>query len=173
MGRVATIAVVIIGLVWIPVMMSLGSLYEYLQGVQSLLAPAIVAVFFLGIFTKKITPKAGELGMIVGFIIGMVRLVCNIFVTELQVSPLNSTLGWFWNTNWLIFEIYLLLFIMALMFVVSLMTKPASEEKLKGITFLTQSEEQKRETRESWNTWDIITSLGVVAACAAFYILFW
>ena len=172
-GRVATIAVVIIGLVWIPVMMSLGSLYEYLQGVQSLLAPAIVAVFFLGIFTKKITPKAGELGMIVGFIIGMVRLVCNIFVTELQVSPLNNTLGWFWNTNWLIFEIYLLLFIMALMFVVSLMTKPASEEKLKGITFLTQSEEQKRETRESWNTWDIITSLGVVAACAAFYILFW
>jgi SSS family solute:Na+ symporter len=50
-------------MVWIPVMMGLGRLYEYLQGVQSLLAPAIVAVFALGIFSKKITPKAGETGI--------------------------------------------------------------------------------------------------------------
>ena len=61
-GRIATVVVVILGMAWIPVMMSLGSLYDYLQGIQSLLAPAMVAVFFLGIFSKKITPKAGEWG---------------------------------------------------------------------------------------------------------------
>jgi SSS family solute:Na+ symporter len=33
-------------------MMGLGSLYAYLQDVQSLLAPSIVAVFLLGILKK-------------------------------------------------------------------------------------------------------------------------
>lgn len=77
-GRIATIVVVILGIVWIPVMQSLGSLYDYLQGIQSLLAPTMVAVFFLGIFFKNITPKAGEWTMIGGFIIGMVRLITNV-----------------------------------------------------------------------------------------------
>jgi SSS family solute:Na+ symporter len=173
-GRAATWTVVVLGLVWIPVMMGLGGLYEYLQDVQSLLAPAIVAVFALGIFTKKITPKAGETGIIVGFAIGMVRLVCNIFKDALNGIPsLQHSFGWFWNTNWLIFEIYLLIFIMALMAAVSFFTRQASEEKLKGITFLTQSAEQKAETRASWSAIDIITSLGVVALCVLFYIIFW
>lgn len=34
---------------------------------QSLIAPAIAAVFILGVFTKRVTPKAGEIGLIVGF----------------------------------------------------------------------------------------------------------
>ena len=67
-GRVATVVVVILGMAWIPVMMSLGSLYDYLQGIQSLLAPAMVAVFAMGIFSKRITPKAGEAAMILSLI---------------------------------------------------------------------------------------------------------
>ena len=172
-GRAATWVVVILGLVWIPVMMGLGSLYAYLQDVQSLLAPAIVAVFLLGIFSKKITPKAGELGIIVGFIIGMVRLGCNIFKDSLNSTDALSGLAWFWNTNWLVFEVFLLLFIMIMMIAASFFTAQASDEKLKGITFATQSAEQKAETRASWSYWDVITSAGVVIICTLFYIYFW
>lgn len=53
-GRIATIVVVILGIVWIPIMQSLGSLYDYLQGIQSLLAPAMVAVFALSIFSRRL-----------------------------------------------------------------------------------------------------------------------
>jgi SSS family solute:Na+ symporter len=172
-GRLATWAVVILGLVWIPVMMGLGSLYAYLQDVQSLLAPAIVAVFVLGIFFKKVTPKAGEAGIIVGFVIGMIRLVCNIFKPELNAVDSVAWLGWFWNTNWLIFEIYLLLFIILVMVATSFFTPQAGEEKLRGITFATQSPEQKAETKASWSWVDILASAGVVAICVAFYIYFW
>ena len=171
-GRVATWAVVILGLLWIPVMMGLGGLYEYLQDVQSLLAPSIAAVFLMGIFSKKITPKAGEVGLITGFVIGMTRLATNVLQGNLGVV-LPGSLKWFWGTNWLIFEIYLLLFIIALMVVVSMFTKPAGEDKLKGITFFSQTPEQRAETRASWNWVDVVTSLGVVAICAAFYIYFW
>lgn len=69
-GRIATIAVVLLGLIWIPIMCGLGKVpYEYLQNVQSLIAPGIAAVFLLGLFNRKITPKAGEWGLIVGFLI--------------------------------------------------------------------------------------------------------
>ena len=109
-GRIATIVVVVLGIAWIPVMMSLGSLYSYLQGIQSLLAPAMVAVFVLGIFSKKITPKAGEAGLIVGFLIGMARLLTNIFTNtgkDAMTGQLWESTHWFWHTNWLIFEIWL------------------------------------------------------------------
>jgi SSS family solute:Na+ symporter len=172
-GRAATWVVVILGLVWIPVMMGLGSLYAYLQDVQSLLAPAIVAVFVLGIFSRKITPKAGEAGIIVGFIIGMLRLVCNIFKDSLNAMDAAGSLGWFWNTNWLVFEVFLLLFIVLMMIVISFFTPKASEEKLKGITFATQSAEQKAETKRSWNWVDVVASAGVVLICALFYWYFW
>ena len=59
-GRIATVVVVVLGILWIPVMKGLGKvLYAYLQDVQSLLAPGIAAVFLLGIASRKTTPMAG------------------------------------------------------------------------------------------------------------------
>lgn len=78
-GRLATVAVVILGIAWIPVMLGLGKvLYDYLQAVQGLLAPAIATVFILGVFWKRTTAKGAIWGMIAGFAIGMFRLVLNI-----------------------------------------------------------------------------------------------
>ena len=172
-GRIATVVVVVLGIVWIPVMMSLGSLYDYLQGIQSLLAPAMVAVFALGIFSKRITPKAGEVGMIVGFIIGMVRLLTNIFTNtgkDIMTGWYWECTTWFWQTNWLIFEIWLLVFIMLLMVVVSFFTAKPTAQQIEAITF---TDDYKKVIGKSWNKWDVIASLGVVALCAAFYMYFW
>jgi len=172
-GRIATIVVVVLGIIWIPVMMSLGSLYDYLQGIQSLLAPAMVAVFVLGIFSKKITPKAGEAGMIVGFLIGMVRLLTNILTKsgkEVMSGGFWESTTWFWQTNWLIFEIWLLVFIMVFMVFVSFFTKKPTAQQIEFITF---TGDYKALIRQSWNKWDVIASLGVVAFCAAFYWYFW
>jgi SSS family solute:Na+ symporter len=80
-GRIATASVVVLGVVWIPVMLGLGKvLYEYLQAVQGLLAPAIATVFLLGVFWKRTTAKAALWGMILGFSIGMFRLFLNISI---------------------------------------------------------------------------------------------
>ena len=78
-GRIATASVVVLGVVWIPVMLGLGKvLYEYLQGVQGLLAPAIASVFLLGVFWRRTTQKGAFWGMIAGFGLGMFRLLLNI-----------------------------------------------------------------------------------------------
>ncbi len=70
MGRAATVAVVVAGIAWIPIMQRIGGgqLYGYLQNVQSLLAPAIAAVFMLGIFSKYVSPISGLVGIVSGFV---------------------------------------------------------------------------------------------------------
>lgn len=172
-GRIATVVVVILGLLWLPVMMNMGNLYSYLQGIQSLLAPAMVAVFTLGIFSKKITPKAGEWGLIGGFIIGMIRLVTNVFTDTGATNPGGAfwdATAWFWQTNWLVFECWLLVFIIVLMVVVSCFTPAPSKQQVEAITF---TGDYKKQIRNSFGVWDIVATLGVVALCAAFYAYFW
>jgi len=170
-GRIATISVVVLGLVWIPVMKNLGSvLYEYLQNVQSLIAPAIAAVFLMGVFNRKISPKAGEWGLLMGFLIGMFRLFLMVFRSHI---PPESILGFFLGLNWLMFCIYLFGFTILLMVVISFFTPKATIEQLQGLTYFSQSKEQRAETRNSWSSWDILTSIVVVGLCVAFYIYFW
>jgi SSS family solute:Na+ symporter len=78
-GRTATASIVVLGVLWIPVMLGLGKvLYEYLQGVQGMLAPAIASVFILGVFWKRMSAQAAFWGMISGFTLGMLRLVLNV-----------------------------------------------------------------------------------------------
>lgn len=168
-GRAATVVVVVLGFAWIPVMMSLGNLYSYLQDIQSLLAPTMVAVFAMGIFSKKITPKAGEWTMITGFGIGMVRLITNV-VTDSGKAVMEGgfwdATTWFWQTNWLVFECWLLVFLLVFMVVVSCFTPKPTPEQVAAITF---SGEFKKEIKASWGAFDIIGSLVVVGICAAFY----
>ena len=172
-GRLATVVVVVLGLLWLPVMMGMGNLYSYLQGIQSLLAPAMVAVFTLGILSKKISPKAGEWGLIGGFLIGMVRLVTNV-ITDSGKAAMDGAFwdatSWFWQTNWLIFECWLLVFIIILMVVVSCFTPAPSKEQVDAITF---TPEFKKSIRESWGVWDIIGTLVVVGLVSCFYAYFW
>ena len=168
-GRIATVVVVVLGLLWLPVMMGMGNLYSYLQGIQSLLAPAMVAVFTLGILSKKISPKAGEWGLIGGFVIGMLRLVTNV-ITDTGSKAMDGAFwdatAWFWQTNWLVFECWLLVFIVLLMVVVTFFTPAPSKAQVEAITF---TPEYRKQIRESWGVWDIVGTLGVIACCALFY----
>jgi SSS family solute:Na+ symporter len=168
-GRIATVVVVVLGLLWLPVMMGMGNLYSYLQGIQSLLAPSMVAVFTLGILSKKITPKAGEWGLIGGFIIGMLRLVTNVITdtgsAQMDGAFWNAT-TWFWQTNWLIFECWLLVFIVLLMVCVSFFTPAPTAEQKDAITF---TADYRKQIAQSWDVWDIVGTLGVLFLCGCFY----
>ncbi len=171
-GRIATVVIVILGVLWIPVMKSFGQvLYAYLQDVQSLLAPGIAAVFLLGVVSKKTTPSAGYAGLVVGFILGMLRLglkvyygddVSDSFIYELIVAP-----------NWLHYEIVLFFIIIAMMVVISYFTEKKDPLSIQGLYFGSASEEQKAITRASWTQWDVVHSIIIIAFIIGFYIYFW
>jgi len=171
-GRIATAVIVILGIAWIPVMKSIGKvLYEYLQDVQSLLAPGIASVFLLGVFWKRTTPTAGLTTLITGFVLGMTRLGFTIFIDRLNPEALYYKI--FVAPNWLHYEIYLFAVCIILLIVVSFFTERASDEKLQGLTFASSSREQRAATRASWSKWDVIHSVIIISVVIAFYIYFW
>jgi SSS family solute:Na+ symporter len=171
-GRVATVVIVILGIAWIPVMKSIGKvLYEYLQDVQSLLAPGIASVFLLGVFWKRATPAAGFAGLTTGFVLGMVRLVFNVFADSV---PEGTWYHAIWVApNWLHYEIVLFGICLLVIMVVSFFTERASEAKLVGLTFFSSTPEQRAETRNSYSKWDVINSAIIICVIIAFYIYFW
>lgn len=171
-GRIATVVIVILGILWIPVMKGMGKvLYEYLQDVQSLLAPGIASVFLLGIVSKRITPTAGFSGLLIGFVLGMTRLGLKIFVEYLNPDGLLYTT--FVAPNWLHYEIILFFIVIVSMILISFVTKPADAVAIKGLTLGSASKEQMMEVRQSYNHWDVINSIIIIAITLAFYAYFW
>ena len=171
-GRIATVVVVVLGVLWIPVMKGLGKvLYAYLQDVQSLLAPGIAAVFLLGIASKKTTPAAGLIGLASGFILGMTRLGLKVFAEG--ISPDGLIYKVFLAPNWLHYEIVLFLIVIAIMVITSMFTTRADPATIRGLYIGSATAEQKAITRASWNNWDLFFSGVTIAVILGFYIYFW
>jgi solute:Na+ symporter, SSS family len=167
-GRIATAVVVLLGILWIPLMKGIsGVLYQYLQSVQSYLAPPIAAVFLLGVFSKRINGKGALTVLISGFLIGMFRIFL-----ELNKDSLSGILLAFATLNFLYFCIFLFVFSIALMIVVSLMTEKPSEEQLNGLTYATTVAEDKARSRASWTTSDLVLSLFIVVFIIAVFLYF-
>ncbi|MGM9780868.1 MAG: sodium:solute symporter [Candidatus Cryptobacteroides sp.] len=169
-GRIATIVVVVLGVLWIFVIQAMGkSLYDYIQSIQSLLAPAIASVFLLGVAWKKTTPKAGMWTLIIGLVLGFTRLI--VMILNPQGDNLFCYL--FNEMNVYAFCVWMFLFCIVLAIVISLFTKKPEQAQIQGLVMGTATPEQKAETRASWSTWDIINSCIILAITVAFYIYFW
>lgn len=167
-GRIATAVMVVLGILWIPLMKYIsGELYHYLQSVQAYLAPPIASVFLLGLFSKRINSKGAVTALFGGFIIGVLRLV-----TELTKDNLSGVLYSFADVNFLYFAVYLFVGCIAMMVVVSMITKPPSYDKIQGLTYATTFAEDKKASRASWSLKDVILSLVVMAVIAAAMIYF-
>jgi SSS family solute:Na+ symporter len=167
-GRIATGVVVLLGMAWIPLMSRISStLYTYLQSVQSYLAPPIAAAFLLGVFFKRLNAKGAYAAMVSGFILGIAKLTMELFQ-----SDLTGVLHTFATINFLYFCIYLFLFSVAVMVIVSLLTPKPNEEQIRGLTFATTVAEDKAASRASWNKWDVIHTIVVVVVIVCIFTYF-
>ena len=169
-GRIATVFVVVLGVLWIFVIQAMGkSLYDYIQSIQSLLAPAIAAVFLLGVCWKRTSAKAGMWTLIAGLVLGFTRLATMI----VNPSAHNAFTYVFNEMNVYVFGVWTFLFCVVLAIVISLVTRAPEASQITGLCFGTATAEQKAETRASWNKWDIIHTCIILAVTIAFYYYFW
>lgn len=161
-GRIATGIVVLLGIAWVPVIEQLagGSLYSYLQNVQSYIAPPITAVFLLGIFSNRINSKGALATLFSGLAIAAIRLTLEVFKDALDSNSIWFAIA---DVNFLKFSSFFFLYCVATTILVSLFSAKPSQEQLAGLTFKTISEEQKLSNRSSFNWIDIVASLFVVA----------
>lgn len=177
-GQAATVVIVALGILWIPIMRSIGDvLYLYLQDVQSVLAPGIAAAFLMGICWKRTSAQGGMWALISGLVIGLCRLGAKIYYSNAGVVPGGDTSNWFqylfYDCNWLFFCGWMLVFCLVVAIVVSLFTQKPDEAKIQGLVFGTSTAEQRAATRASWNHWDIIHTVIILGITVAFYIYFW
>jgi len=116
---------------------------------------------------------AGMWGLIVGFVVGVTRLSAKVFYSNDPTAAGSWFKSLFYDTNWLFFCGGMLVFCMIAIIIISMFTKPASAEQIKGLTFSSSTPEQRAATRASWTAWDVIHSCIIVAITIAFYVYFW
>jgi SSS family solute:Na+ symporter len=172
-GRIATAVVVILGIIWIPVMplISQGGLYQYLQSVQSYLAPPITAVFLLGLFWKRINGRGAVAGLSIGFFLGMAKLTIQALVgggTIIRPAWLVAV----GEYNFLFASGWLLGVSVAIIVLVSLMTDKPDLKKIEGLTYATATEKHKKENRASWNWVDVAGTALVLGLVIGLYLYF-
>src|SRR5689334_23947558 len=139
-GRMATGIMVVIALAWIPVIKNAKGLYGYLQAVQGYLAPPIFVVFFFGVFWKRLNAQGALWAMIVGFAMGIFRMVVDTPVTlGLQGFQNGYPEGsFFWIVNNIYFQYFSVLITIVsaiVMVAVSYMTAAPDYKSIQSLTF--------------------------------------
>ena len=173
-GRVATVAMVLVGMAWIPVIQGSKGLYDYLQSVQGYLAPPIFVVFFLGVFWKRLNGAGCLAALVVGFLMGLFRLGVD---TPAKVYPdfAYAEGSFLWIVNKIYFQYFsLLIFLVssAVMVIVSYATSPPNPAQLDGLTYGAVSQEDAQRSRNSWGFGDVLMSIVVLALILAAYLYF-
>jgi SSS family solute:Na+ symporter len=76
------------------------------------------------------------------------------------------------NTFFQYYSILILIVCIAVMYLVSYLTKEPDYDKISGLTYGTITTEDRVASRASWNKWDVIASAAVLAAILAAYLYF-
>ena len=176
-GRLATIVMVIVGLLWIPVIQGGRGMYDYLQGVQAYLAPPIFVVFFLGVFFKRLNGSGCLASLVIGFLLGLFRLAVD---TPVKLGLPGFENGYvrgsfLWIINNMFFQYYSILILIvcvAAMVITSYLTDEPDYAAISGLTYGTLTDEHRRKSRSSWNTSDVVASGAVLLAIVIAYLYF-
>lgn len=90
-GRVAVAVMAGISIAWVPIIRNATSLFVYVQSVSNYLAPPITCVFVAGLLFPGVPEPAAFWGIVVGELIGAVRLCMELVrantCDDLEVSP--------------------------------------------------------------------------------------
>jgi SSS family solute:Na+ symporter len=135
-GRIFTVAMVGLGILWVPFIRYLSSeVYIYLQSVQAYISPPIAAVFLLGVAWPRANRYGAITALLAGAFLGAMRFVLELnresaIAQSAAIAPLVTM-------NFLHFAIVLFAVSVVLLVAVSLLTQPTPLARLRGLTFAT------------------------------------
>ncbi|MBO7720779.1 MAG: sodium:solute symporter [Kiritimatiellae bacterium] len=165
-GRTTTVVITALGVLWLPIMKAIsgGGLYQYIQSVQSFLAPPIVAVFVTALFWKRMNLRGATWGLSLGFVLGMAKLAANAIWGGAEGFAIVQDFY---------FSGLLLAASFATVVIASLTAPPPDEANLKGLNFACLDDDFRRENRASWNWVDVTASCVVIGLVVCAYVYFW
>ena len=165
-GKIATTVIVILGIIWIPIMEKIGGgvMYQYLQNVQSYIAPPVTAVFLLGIIWKRVNAEAAITTLLAGLILLILRLGSEIYYQPMIASGqfVDNFMFVFATVNFSHMAILMFIFSVLLCITVSILTNPPDYSKISGLSYGTLTVNHRKENSESYDTVDAILSIILV-----------
>lgn len=132
-GRGVTFIFMILSAVWAPQIDKFPTLWEYLQNALSYIAPPIVSLFVVGVFWKR----ANHQGALAAIITGISGSAIFLIAANTSLIP---------QIHFLYTAGILFLLCSISIVVVSLLTHPPSDEKIREITWSTEA--YRKETQE-------------------------
>ena len=166
-GKITTIIVVNLALVWVSFIGYFSDdIIKNLQTIQSYVAPTYTAIFLVGLLWARANASGALTVLIVGSIIGLLRIGLDFFRSSFTEAGLVHD---FLAMNFLHQTIFLFLFYVLIMIVVSLLTAPPSQDKLLGLTYKYRHAIQYHDglspaEATSWKKRDILLSIVLVIA---------
>jgi SSS family solute:Na+ symporter len=151
------------GLLWIPNMgFVAGGLFKYIQSVQAYIAPPIAAVFLIGVLWPRANAVGAIATLLVGFVLGIGRLVLEIYQEDINGLALAVT-----QINFLHFAFLLFVISVIILILVSLATGRPDSSKTDGLTLGNGDGE-----RTKGRAIDLVLSVGVVLLIGALWWIF-
>lgn len=161
-GRIASLIVLLIAILWAPYIQKFDSLVAYYQEIISYLAPPIVGTFFLGLFWKRSNGHGAFFGLISGLAIAVTIMIIK-YLIGIPI-PLH----------FLLLAPIIMIISMVVNFVVSLMTPSPQVEQVAGYTWskkVWDAETLELQGVVWYKNFRILSAL-LVAGCFTMYFLF-
>jgi SSS family solute:Na+ symporter len=137
-GRIATIAGIILSVVGAYIARSMPTVIDYLQAISSMFLAPSVAIIILGMFWKFITPKGGLWGMLIGTLVAVGLFIAQ----EIKIIPVSFVIpdisgggtqsymaANFWRAVWA------WLISSGTAIIISFFTKGKTDEELQGFVY--------------------------------------
>jgi len=164
-GRLFTVVIVLIGLLWIPLIRHLSDqIYQYLQSVQAYISPPVTAVFLLGILWKRTTGRAAIITLLSGGLLGTLRFTLDIVTKNHAIPELEFLTG----IPFLNYCVYLFILCVILLVSISLVSENPAH-KSADIALICNSGREKgiRGEGQKWSYVNIAFSIlvGITVIC--------
>lgn len=139
-GRVFVLLLVLVSILWIPVIQASqgGQLFIYIQSISSYLQPPVAVVFIMGCFWKRSNEKGAFAGLILGLLLGLIRLVLDFIYTQPQCHQPDERPSVVKDVHYLYFSMILSAVTLVTMSAVSWLTEPPSKEMVSRLTWFTR-----------------------------------
>jgi SSS family solute:Na+ symporter len=141
-GRIATGAMVLLGLLWVPFIHLLSAqLYIYLQSVQAYISPPIAVCFIFGILWPRLNGQGAISSLLVGFVLGSVRFLFEVLDKTHHYA--SGAIRRLVDMNFLHYAILMFVVCAAVLIGVSMMYPAPERTKIVGLTFATVDEKME------------------------------
>lgn len=119
-GKIVSVVVLVLAVLWVPFIAMFDSLLKYYQEMLTYIAPPVVAVFFLGVFWKRINKHGAFWGLMGGAFAAVATVLAKVFFEY-------ELLG---DIHFLLKVPFYFVFSAIIIIVVSLVSKPDDEKQI-------------------------------------------